>query len=170
MSTETLPQNDPEISTPTAKHHLLGAFTGEWESEGEIIMGPDIPTVQIKGTETSRMIGGFWFIADIRSLVTDMPYEQTLTIGYDVSKKKYIGTVVDSMTSYLWHQEGDIDATGKILTMETQGPCPNTPGELSTYREVTELKTPDHKYFTSSILADDGNWYPVMKINLYRKK
>src|SRR4030081_2182291 len=70
------------------------------------IHGPGQPPTKLKGVESSRLIGGFWFVAQIKSTVPDFPYEQILTIGYDPVKKKYIGMVIDSMTSHIWQFEG----------------------------------------------------------------
>ena len=53
------------------------------------------------------------------------------------------------MTSHIWQFEGTFDVTGNILTWETEGPVPS-PQTPSKFREVTELKSPDHKVFTSS--------------------
>jgi hypothetical protein len=53
------------------------------------------------------------------------------------------------MTSHIWQYEGMFDVTGNILTWETEGPVPS-PQTPSRFREVTELKSPDHKVFTSS--------------------
>jgi len=80
-----------------------------------------------------------------------------------------IGAVIDSMTSHLWQFEGTFDVTGNILTWETEGPVPS-PQTPSKFREVTELKSPDHKVFTSSILGPDGSWNTIMTINIRRKK
>ena len=154
---------------PVKEHELLQKFVGEWESEGEAFMAPGQPPTKLKGVESSRLIGGFWFVAQIKSTVPDFPYEQILTIGYDPAKKKYIGTVIDSMTSHIWQFEGTFDATGNILTWETEGPVPS-PQTPSKFREVTELKNPDHKVFTSSILGPDGSWNTIMTINIRRKK
>jgi hypothetical protein len=158
-----------EMPGPVEEHGLLQKFVGEWESEGEAFMAPGQPPTKLKGVESSRMIGGFWFVAQIKSTVPDFPYEQILTIGYDPAKKKYIGTVIDSMTSHIWQLEGTLDATGNVLTWETEGPVPN-PEQPSKFREVTELKDSDHKVFTSSILAPDGSWNTVMTINIRRRK
>ena len=171
--TEDRPTQDTsackEMPGPVKEHELLQKFVGEWESEGEAFMVPGQAPTKLKGVESSRLIGGFWFVAQVKSTVPDFPYEQILTIGYDPAKKRYIGTVVDSMTSHLWQFEGTFDVTGNILTWETEGPVPS-PETPSKFREVTELKSPDHKVFTSSIRGPDGSWNTIMTINIRRKK
>jgi Protein of unknown function (DUF1579) len=157
-----------EMPGPVEEHGLLQKFVGEWESEGEAFMAPGQPPTKLKGVESSRMIGGFWFVAQIKSSVPDFPYEQILTLGYDPVKKKYIGTVIDSMTSHIWQLEGTFDATGNILAWETEGPVPD-PENPSKFREVIDLKGSDHKVFTSSVLGPDGSWNIVMRIDIRRK-
>jgi hypothetical protein len=44
------------------------------------------------------------------------------------------------------------------------------PGQVSKFREVTELKGKDEKVFTSSILGDDGKWTMMVKVTSKRKK
>ena len=165
-------QNTPackEMPGPVEEHGLLEKFVGEWESEGEAFMAPGQPPTKLKGVESSRMIGGFWFVAQIKSTIPDFPYEQILTVGYDPARKQYIGTVIDSMTIYIWQLEGTLDATGNVLTWETEGPVPD-PAKPSKFREVTELKSSDHKVFTSSVLGPDGSWNTVMTIIIRRKQ
>jgi hypothetical protein len=157
-----------EMPGPVEEHGLLQKFVGEWESEGEAFMAPGQPPTKLKGIESSRMIGGFWFVAQIKSSVPDFPYEQILTLGYDPAKKKYIGTVIDSMTSHIWQLEGTFDATGNILAWETEGPVPD-PENPSKFREVIDLKGSDHKVFTSSVLGPDGSWNTVIRIDIRRK-
>jgi hypothetical protein len=157
-----------EMPGPVEEHGLLQKFVGEWESEGEAFMAPGQPPTKLKGIESSRMIGGFWFVAQIKSSVPDFPYEQILTLGYDPAKKKYIGTVIDSMTSHIWQLEGTFDATGNVLAWETEGPVPD-PENPSKFREVMELKGSDHKVFTSSVLGQNGSWNTVIRIDIRRK-
>ncbi|HEY5752020.1 MAG TPA: DUF1579 domain-containing protein [Chthoniobacterales bacterium] len=157
-----------EMPGPVKEHEWLQKFVGEWESEGEAFMVPGQPATPLKGVESARLIGGFWLVSQIKS-TTDFPYEQVLTIGYDPAKEKYIGTVIDSMTTHIWQYEGTVDATGNILTWETEGPVPS-PDKPSKFKEVTEFKNPDYKVFTSAIQGPDGSWNNMMTIHIRRKK
>jgi hypothetical protein len=92
-----------------------------------------------------------------------------LTLGFDPESKKYVGTWIDSMGSHLWKYVGTVDSAGKILTLETEGPCPMKPG-LSKFREVTEWKGKDDRVFTSSIQGDDGKWNMMVRVTSHRSK
>jgi hypothetical protein len=157
-----------EMPAPTKEHEWLQQFAGEWDAEVEIAMAPGQPPMKSKGTNRARLLGGFWMLEEGQS--TTMPYSFILTLGYDPEKKKYIGTWADSMTSYLWHYVGSVDTSGKILTLETEGPFPGAPSNQTKFREVTEFKSKDHRVFTSSRLGEDGRWTTHMTVNLRRRK
>ena len=159
----------PDMPKPVKEHEWLQQFVGEWNSEFEIFHDPSQPPIKGKGTETSRAIGGFWVVGEGNSEMMGMKFSSLLTLGYDPDKKKYVGTWIDSMASYLWKYEGTVDATGKILTLETEGPCPMRPGPVK-YKEVTEFKDKDTRVFTSSIVETDGKLTPMVRVTSTRKK
>ena len=161
------PPHMPDLPKPVAEHAWLQRFVGEWTSEAECSCGPDTPPMLNKGTETIRQLGGFWIISEIKSDSESFPFANLMTLGYDPEKKKYIGSWVDTMTSYMWRYEGSVDATGTTLTLETEGPCPM--GGITKFREVMKLETPDHKLFTSSMLGPDGEWHVCVKGSARRK-
>ena len=99
-----------------------------------------------------------------------MPFSYVLTLGYDPEKKKYVGTWVDSMNNYLWKYEGTIDSTGKVLTLATEGPCPQKGGKLTKFQEVTEFKGDDVRTFVSSMQNEDGTWTKMVHGTAKRKK
>lgn len=158
------------MPSPVKEHEWLHQFVGEWESEAEIIMDPDLPPMHTKGRETARMLGGFWMISQGRNETAEMSFESVLTLGYDTQKKKYVGTWVDSMTGNLWKYEGEVNAAGTTLTLDTEGTCPKNPERLSKVKEVAEFKSPDHRIFTSSIQGDDGTWNTCVTVHFRRKK
>ena len=162
-------QDMPEMPGPQKEHEWLQQLVGEWETESEVNAGPDQPGQTFKGKESVRSIGGLWVMAEF-SADMGMPFTGILTAGYDAEAKKYVGTWIDSMTSYMWHYNGAVDAAGKILTLETEGPSPMTPGKRCKFKESFEIKDKDHKVFTSTMQMEDGTWTTFMTTKYQRKK
>jgi hypothetical protein len=167
VASQTYAQETPELPTPGPQHEWLQQLVGEWESKGEMI-APDQPTVTTEGAETVRAIGGFWIQAENRGDFMGTPFTGLLTLGYNNEQQQYVGTWIDSVNDYLWTYEGSVDESGKILTLETEGPCHMGPAETARFREVIEIKSPDHKVFTSSMQGEDGSWTTFMRID-YRR-
>ena len=158
------------MAEPVKEHTLLQQLAGEWEASADVSMGPDQPKMKFTATENIRTIGPFWIVGESTGTVGEMPIESMLTLGYDPEKKKIIGSWVDSMQTHQWVYEGSFDKSGKVLTLETQGPCPLRPGETVNFKETIELKDKDHKVFTSSMEQQDGTWTEIMSSEYQRKK
>jgi hypothetical protein len=163
-------QDLPKPGTPEKEHAWLKQLVGEWDTDSECILEPGKAALKCQGTESVRAIGEFWTLGETRSTILDASMVGVMTLGYDAKKKKYVGTWVDSMMNHLWKYEGTVDAAGKILTLEAEGPNPMSPGKISKYRDAIEIKNPDHKVMTSSVLGDDGTWTTFMTSNYRRKK
>lgn len=163
-------QESPEMPKPQKEHEWLQKFVGEWDSASEASMGPDQPTMTCKGTQRARMLGGFWMIAEGEAEMMGTPVQMVLTLGYDPTKGKYIGTWTDSMNHHMWHYLGTVDEAGKTLTLETEGPNFFVPGTTSKYREVIEFKSKDHYVFSSAVQGEDDKWTTFMTANYRRKK
>jgi hypothetical protein len=162
-------QQPPEMPGPEEEHAWLQQLVGEWDTEGEVTMGPDQPPMKCKGTATTRSLGGFWVISESGMTMMEFPMKGVMTLGYDPKSEKYIGTWIDSVSSYMWKYEGTLDEDQKKLTLLTEGPNPMAPTETANYREVFEIKDKDHKVFTSSIEMD-GQWHTFVTIHYHRKK
>ena len=162
-------QEGSPMPKPVKEHEWLQQIVGEWDAVVEVKMDPAKPPEKSKGTESGRMIGGFWAVIENRGEMMGAPFTGILTLGFDPDKKKYVGTWVDSMSSYLWRYEGTVDPTGKILTLETEGPSFEAPGKMCKFVESTELKGKDHKVFTSKF-EKDGKWVTAVTIDYTRKK
>ena len=162
-------QEFPKLPGPVKEHEWLHQFVGEWESDMESAMGPGQPAMKCKGTMNSRMLGGFWVISESKADMMGQTMNGIQTIGYDPAKKKYVGTWVDNMMNLMWQYEGSVDSTGKILTLEAEGPNFMAEGKTTKFRDAYEFKSKDHIVATSSMLAD-GKWMTFMNGNIRRKK
>lgn len=167
VASTLLAQDAPPLPKPAKEHEWLKQLAGEWTSEGECVAGPGQPPVKTKGSESAKSVGGFWIHSEQKGEIMGTPFTGLLTLGYDEKKKKYVGTWVDSFGAHLWIYEGSVE--GNTLTLLSEGPRMDDPGKTGKYREVLELKSPDHKLFTSAI-EQDGQWTVFMTLHYHRKK
>jgi hypothetical protein len=168
VGTRTRAQEPPKMPAPQKEHEWLKQFVGEWETEAEMVLEPGKPPVKSRGTESARLLGGFWIVSEFKGEFLGVPMTGIMTVGYDTQKKKYVGTFVCSSCDQLWKYEGTVK--GQVLTLETEGPNPTTPGKTCKMRDVMEIKGNDLRMLTSSLQAEDGKWVTFMTMTARRKK
>jgi len=161
-------QDAPAMPKPQKEHEWLQQLVGEWETESEAVTEPGKPPIKSKGKESSRLIGGFWILSEHKGEFLGTPYTGILTLGYSPEKRRYTGTWIASMSSLLWTYQGSVDAAGRILTLESEGPGME-PGKLARYKDAIEVKGPDQKVLTSSMEVD-GKWTTYLTVQYQRKK
>jgi hypothetical protein len=156
---------------PQKEHDWLQKLVGEWTYEGEAMMGPGKPPEKFKGSESVRSVGGVWVLCEGRGEMPGGEMATTLmTLGYDPQKKRYVGTWIGSMMTYLWLYDGSLDAAEKTLTLNADGPSMAGDGKLAKYKDAIEIKSDDHRVLTSHLLGDDGEWRGFMTAHYRRKK
>ena len=158
-----------EAEAPTKEHAWLQQLVGEWDYEGKSSMGPGQPDSEFKGTESVRKIGDFWVLAEGKG---EMPDGDTmtsiLTIGYDGTAKRFVGTWLGSMMSRLWVYDMSLDETGKILTMQSDGPSFSGEG-TSTYQDIIEIEGDGRRILRAQVKGEDGSWQEFMRTH-YRRR
>jgi hypothetical protein len=149
----------------------LQQLAGDWTFESEAPAGPDPSCAKFTGTESVRSVGEVWVLCEGRSAMPGGGIGTTvMTLGYDPAKKRFVGTFLGSMMTHLWPYEGQLDATGKVLTLDTEGPSFTAEGKMAKYKDVIEIKSDDHRTLTSHALGDDGQWHQFMTANYRRTK
>ena len=98
------------------------------------------------------------------------PVTTIMTLGYDPAKQRYLGTFIGTMMTHMWIYEGEVDATGTVLTLDTEGPSYATESQTAKYKDLIEIKSPDHRVLTSNYLGDDGQWHEFMKAHYRRAR
>jgi hypothetical protein len=171
---ETTTDTNQQACTPAEpqqEHRWLEKFVGEWTFESECDMEPGKPREKFKGKQSTRSIGGLWIVGEG---LGEMPGggmgTMVLTLGYDPQKKRYVGTWFGSMMTALWVYEGERDAAGNVLTLNTEGPSFAGDGTLSKYRDIIEVKSDDHYVLHSTVQGEGGKWTEFMVANYRRKR
>lgn len=155
---------------PQEQHKFLLKLVGNWTIEGECQMGPDDAPSKSTGHETVRALGDLWMIAEGEMKSPEGSGFTMMTLGYDPKKKHFVGNWVGSMMTNMWVYEGDLDAAGKVLTLNTIGPDFVNEGKECKYQDIIEIVSDDHRILRSQVQGADGKWTPIMKADYRRKK
>lgn len=78
----------PAAPAVTKEHAWLKQFVGQWETTMEATV-PGQPATECKGTITSKAIGSYWVVNEMKSEMMGMPMIGQQTLGYDTKTKKY---------------------------------------------------------------------------------
>lgn len=171
MSTsEKQPTPMPKVE-PQKEHQWLTKLTGEWTFEGNCVTGPETPTETFSGTETISAIGEIWVVGVGEGSVPGAGAStwQT-TLGFNPQTNRFVGTWVASMMTHMWLYDGSLDESGRILTLEAEGPDMTKPDQMAKYRDVVEMVDDDTRVIRSEAQVEDGSWTQIMSSTYRRKK
>ena len=166
---ETTPAVEMMHAKPQKQHQWLENLLGDWTYETEAA-APGQPAAKATGTETVRSIGGLWIQAEGRGTMPGGDFATSvMTLGYDTGRKRFVGSWIGSMMTHQWVYDGELDASERVLTLNSEGPSFSGDGSMSKYQDVIELKGKDLRTLTGQVLTPDGKWQPFMTVE-YRRK
>jgi hypothetical protein len=73
------------------------------------------------------------------------------------------------MMTSMWVYEGTVDATGRVLTLDTEGPSMSGDGTAK-YQDIVEFQSDDERSLTSRVQGPNGEWQQIMKATYRRTK
>lgn len=153
---------------PQQEHQWLQKLVGEWGWESECDE-PGKPKQKMTGSERVRSLGGLWVVGEGQGEMPGGGIATTvLTLGYD-PQKGYLGTWIGSMMTHLWVYRGTLDAAGRALTLEAEGPSFTEPGKTALYHDVITFDSDDTRRLTARVRGNDGQWTEMMTMT-YRRK
>src|SRR5262245_49419798 len=162
------PGQEMPIPKPGPEHEILKKDVGVWDATVETTMEPGGKPNVSKGVETNTLLGGgLWIIQDFKGEFQGTPFQGHGVTGYDPSKKKYVGTWVDSMSTGLSTTQGPYDPKPQTMTAWLAGPGPN--GAMMKMRSTTEWKDAHTRVFTMYSPAGQGEEVAMMKITYKRR-
>ena len=105
-----------KLARPGAPHALLTDMEGSWNTLTRSWMMPGQPPVESRGVSEQKIIlGGRFLYQEFKGEAMGAPFTGIGIIGYDNHKKKFVSTWMDSMSTGMFHFEGD--GEGKTITM-----------------------------------------------------
>jgi hypothetical protein len=165
MTTDT--QNTgPMIEQPTDGHRWLERLLGEWTYEGQA--GEQGNS---NGRERVRTLDGLWYILEATGEPAGGgPEKSIMTLGFDPQTGRYTGTWIGSMMSKLWIYDGELDPSGRVLSLFSEGPSMDGSGATAKYKDVIEMVSDDHRTLKGHIETADGGWECITTTHYHRVK
>lgn len=156
---------------PQKEHLWLQQLLGAWTYEGEGFAGPDQPPEKMSGSETVRTLGGLWIQIEGRAPGPGgAEMSSIITLGYDPAKQSYVGSFIASVMTMMWLYEGQLDESGKVLTLDARGPVFGVEGKWADYQDIVTIVDRDHWRLSSQVKGDDGKWTQFMSSEHRRVK
>lgn len=158
------PPQAPVSPEATAQHDWLHQLVGEWDVTAEMNMGPGTEPMQVKSTESVERLGDYWIVASGEMQMGPMAMRTRMQLGYDPRTERFVGTWIDTVAPHMWTYDGELDESGKVLTLEALGPDMfGDASEDRLFRDRIEVVSVDRKVLTSAARMDDGTWKEFMR-------
>jgi hypothetical protein len=154
---------------PRDEHRWLERLVGEWAFEAECSMGAGQAPTTTTGTDSVRSLGGAWIVSEGSAGTPDGgTATNIMTLGFDPGRGRFTGTFICSVMTHLWLYEGALDASGRVLTLDAEGPSFAGDGSMAKYQDILELTGTGERRLTSQVLGPDGGWTRFMSAT-YRR-
>ena len=164
-------ENDfAEMSATTEQHKRLESFAGTFKAEVKLWMGPGDPMVST-GVLTSTLVLGGRFLEQVFKgdpAGGSFPvFEGRGFWGFNKATNKYEGFWIDTASTQMQTEVGDVDDTGRIWTMV--GEMIDPTGNTMKKRSVITLEDNDHQKIEMFFSGPDGKEFKAMEIRYERK-
>ncbi len=160
---------------PLPQHQWLTRLVGTWTFSGRGDAGPDQPPHEFSGTEVVRSMGGLWIVCEGTFAMPEggegSGGKSLMTLGYEPIQGKFVGSWAGSMMTFLFRYEGQLDAAGKVLTLDSMGPSFDpkaAPGTMAHYQDIIEQMSDTHRVMRSRMVHEDGSNTQFMEAHYHR--
>lgn len=158
-----------KYSTPGAEHKKLEAYVGTWDTTAKMWMEPGATPQESTGTaENSMILGGRYLQQKFEGTMMGQPFSGIGYTGYDLYKKRYLSTWMDTMGTSIMSMTGNPDASGKmVMTGSMDDPMT---GKKMNFKEVMTEVDSDHQTFEMWATGPNGKMFKTLEIHYMRRK
>jgi hypothetical protein len=106
-----------KYSEPGAAHKVLKSLEGVWDTSATVWLAAGGAGETAKGrAEFWANHGDRFMIEEFTGQLLGKPVTFHVILGYDNAKKKYVASLINSVSTEIRTREGTADASGKVIT------------------------------------------------------
>ena len=160
-----------EMGALAEAHKKLDPFVGTFSAEVKLWMGPGEPHISTGVMENTLDLEGRFLRQTYKGDPGDGPFpnfEGRGFWGYNTVTNKYEGFWIDSASTAMQNEVGDVDDAGRVWIMIGEMTNPQT-GQPMQKRSVVTLQDNDRHKMEMFFSGPDGGESKGMEINYTRK-
>lgn len=160
------------MSALAEEHKRLAPFVGTFRAEVKIWMGPGEPSISTGTMINTFELGGRFLQQVYKRDSGGGPFANFEGRGYwgfNKATKKYEGFWIDTASTIMQMETGQVDKSGKVWTMAGSFTDPGS-GRPMTKRSVITLQDKDHHSLEMFFPGPDGKDAKGMEIRYTRSK
>jgi len=175
MSQTTAPDEarakDPGFDNePRNQHRWLQKLLGEWNYTMDVPPSDGQTGGKAVGVERFRKVGELWVIGEAQGEMPGLGASTSIiTLGFDHTKDRFVGTWIGTMMPSLWVYDGELDPSERVLTLHSVGPRMDGQPGTTKYQDIIEFKSDTQRTLTGKHLDARGQWQQMMLVE-YTKK
>lgn len=159
-----------EMSAPTEQHKRFEPFAGTFKAEVKMWMGPGDPVVSAGVMTNTLVLGGRFLEQVYKGDPGGGPFpdfEGRGFWGFNKATSKYEGFWIDTTSTQMQTDFGNVDNTGRVWTMV--GEMTDQTGNTLKKRSVITLEDNDHQKIEMFFPGPDGKEFKAMEIRYERR-
>jgi hypothetical protein len=154
--------------TPGPEHAHMAKSAGEWDAVVSWRMAPDAPWTTEKGRETRTVIfNGLYVQSEFHGSMMGTPFTGKMIEGFNNVTRKLESVWIDSMSSGMMIQTGEMSSDGKTITMAGTCADPMTSKSKAVKTIITIADDSSHTMKMFDVDAS-GKEFESMKIEYTR--
>jgi len=160
----------PDVSQKTREHDLFKPFVGEFRAEVRLFLGPGDPMVTHGVMRNELDLGGRYLRQHFTGDEADGPFpnfEGRGYWGYNTLLGRFEGFWIDTASTFMSTESGEVDADGRTWTMLGESTNPETGGSLKK-RTVVALVDDDHHTMDTWFEPPEHGEFKAMEIRYER--
>ena len=160
-----------QMPTPGPEHQLLKPFEGTFSTEVKMWMGPGDPMVSTGTMVNAFQLSGLFLQQDYQGDAADGPFPSFAGHGYwgyNTTTKKYEGFWIDTASTMMQMEFGDVDESGRVWEMNSEFIAPST-NQTMKKRTVITLVDDNHHSMVTFVEMPGQPEFKNMEITFTRK-